>query len=233
MADEPNGTGAPGDTNEPNTANIPAMTAEQFNRAFSARQKAAEKAMDAKLSAFAESLASRFSAPPEPVDDDPPDPIVPPGDHAAALKDAVAKVDSKWRKRQKTTEDQLAQIIAERDAERNKSREASLRAALGDELARAGIVGTQKVHALGYLMNTAKRVTLDDEGGAVFIDPDTKLPLTLREGVDQWSKTDDASIYLPPRGASGSGDGDRNGAGAPSQANPKMKAAADLAAMLS
>jgi hypothetical protein len=100
---------------------------------------------------------------------------------------------------------------SERDAERARARDATLRQRLTDTLSAAGIEGVRARHAVGLLVDAERRVRWSDDGQAITFD-DVELAAGLRE----WLKTDDAKLYLPPRGALGSGD--RPGAQPPPRA---------------
>ena len=101
---------------------------------------------------------------------------------------------------------------SERDAERARARDTTLRQKLTDALAGAGIDGVRAKNAVGILVDAEKRVRWAEDGEAILFrgaDREDDLAIGLRD----WLKTEDAKLFLPPRGASGSGD--RPGAGPP------------------
>ena len=65
------------------------------------------------------------------------------------------------------------------------------------------------------------RVKYDDIGDLVWVDDDGD-EVSLKAGVAEWAKTDDAKLYLPPRGASGSGDQPRNQSGGTADPNDRQ-----------
>lgn len=109
---------------------------------------------------------------------------------------------------------------AEAEAEKAKTREAKLRQRLGDELAGHGIDPTRAKHAVGYLIDVEKRVrwSEDDADAIVFRDADGQ-DLDFGTGMKAWAKSEDAKIYMAPRGTQGSGD---RGVGNPRAANPSQ-----------
>jgi hypothetical protein len=118
---------------------------------------------------------------------------------------------------------QLAASKAEAEAVKREQREVKLRAVLSEHLAKHEIEGVRAQHAVGYLVDAAKRVRWEGEE-PVF--NDGKDLVDLETGVAEWAKSDEAKLYLAPRGASGSGTPpavrkktqDANGAAPPSKA---------------
>lgn len=106
----------------------------------------------------------------------------------------------------------------ERDVERQRARDVALRQRLTEELSKHGIDSRYARQAIGFLVDAEKRVRwADDEGESlVFRDADGS-ELDLQTGLRSWAKTDDAKIYMPPRGVSGSGD--RGGGASPKPIN--------------
>ena len=71
-------------------------------------------------------------------------------------------------------------------------------------------------HALGVLVDAERRVRWADDGESLLFRTETHDELELGAGLREWLKTEDAKLYLPPRGAAGSGD--RPGAQPPPRA---------------
>src|SRR5207253_1798980 len=96
--------------------------------------------------------------------------------------------------------------------ERERRRSSALRQRLTDELVKGGMDGARARHAVGFLVDVEKRVkyAADDADELVFADGDEDLDLAA--GLKAWLKSEDAKLYLPPRGVAGSGD--RGGGGA-------------------
>lgn len=95
---------------------------------------------------------------------------------------------------------------AERDAERARARDSLLRQRVTDALSAVGIEGVRARHAQGMLVDAERRVRWSDDGGSILFRTDAHDELELVAGVREWLKTEDAKLYLPPRGAAGSGD---------------------------
>lgn len=92
----------------------------------------------------------------------------------------------------------------ERDAERTKARDIDLRKRVSDHLSKT-IPADRLQHAVGFLVDAQKRVRWNDDASElVFRDRDGDVD--LETGLGAWQKSDDAKIYLPPRGPQGSGD---------------------------
>jgi hypothetical protein len=101
---------------------------------------------------------------------------------------------------------QADEARAERDAERARGRDSLLRQCVTDALSGVGIEGVRARHALGLLVDAEKRVRWSDDGDSILFRTDAHDDLDLPSGVREWLKTEDAKLYLPPRGAAGSGD---------------------------
>ncbi len=97
-------------------------------------------------------------------------------------------------------------------SEREQRRGSALRQHLADALVKGGMDAARARHAIGFLADVEKRVkyAADDADELVFVDGDEELDLAA--GLKAWLKSEDAKLYLPPRGAAGSGD---RGAGSP------------------
>jgi hypothetical protein len=128
-----------------------------------------------------------------------------------------------------TLTQQAEQARSERDSERAKVRDSTLRQKLGEALAAAGIDGLRARHAIGVLVDAEKRVRWLDDGDAIVFRAGDRDEVDLESGVRTWLKTDDAKLYLPPKGTQGSGD--RPVGTGPSQTTtngpPDRKAAAE------
>jgi len=95
---------------------------------------------------------------------------------------------------------------AERDAERARTRDSVLRQRVTDALSGVGIEGVRARHAIGVLVDAEKRVRWGEDGASILFRTDSHDELELAAGVREWLKTEDAKLYLPARGALGSGD---------------------------
>ena len=95
---------------------------------------------------------------------------------------------------------------SERDTERARGRDSLLRQRVTDALSGVGIEGVRARHAVGLLVDAERRVRWSDAGDQIVFRTDAHDDLELGAGVREWLKTDDAKLYMPPRGAAGSGD---------------------------
>ena len=85
-------------------------------------------------------------------------------------------------------------------------RDAALRQRVGEVLAGAGIEGVRARHAIGLLVDAEKRVRWSDDGESLVFRTADRDDAELEPGLRGWLKTDDAKLYLPPKGSQGSGD---------------------------
>lgn len=204
MADASQGNGPP-QGSQGEGENAPKfLTADEVNKAITARLSAFEKkfgeSMKSSLDGFSSSLGTmldeRFAAlkpksegqgqPPQPSDIE----------NHPVVKGLMKRLDEA-DKRTKTFQE-------ERDQERGRARDSELRRRLGDELAKHGIPSDRVRQAVGLLVDADKRVRWGDDDSIVFHEKDGAVD--LETGMKGWIKGDDAQIFLPPRGTSGSGD---------------------------
>ena len=144
-------------------------------------------------------LASLFPAPkPEPKPEPPKKEKESPGVADLELKKLQDQIA--------TLTEQAEQARSERDSERAKVRDSTLRQKLGEALAAAGIDGLRARHAIGMLVDAEKRVRWLDESDAIVFRAGDRDEVDLESGVRAWLKSDDAKLYLPPKGTQGSGD---------------------------
>lgn len=185
------------------------ITSDEVNRAITARFKAFESRID-KL------FEERFSAlaPPKNAEDEP-------KEKSSKGLDEHPEFQKLARQTQRLQE-QLAQAQKERDAEKAHARDVKLRTELANMLADAGIDGARGKHAVGYLVDADKRVVWDGDAIA-FRGSDNEL-LPVGEGLKSWLSTDDAKLYLPPRGAVGSGERSNVGGRVNAQADAQSSA---------
>lgn len=102
-------------------------------------------------------------------------------------------------------QDKFEQSEREKTAERQKARDVTMRQRVAEELIKAGIDSKHTRHALALLVDAEKRVSFDDDYNLVF-NSETDGELDLATGIRTWAKSDDAKVYLPARGLTGSGD---------------------------
>ena len=201
---ESQGNGAPNPQGEGDSPKF--VTEDQLNRAISARFGAFEKSFGSKLEkTLGESLAglsTKFEEALASVKTD----GAPKNEQKQQSSSVLDAPEYKGMQRELAElKKQTAEAKAERDAERGKVRDSSLRQRLGEELAKHGVDAARAKHAIGYLVDADKRVRWSEDGEQlVFRDADGEVDLAT--GLKGWVKTDDGKLYIPPRGAQGSGD---------------------------
>ncbi len=183
------------------------VTEEQLNKAITARFKGLEdkvqKSFGDSFSSFSEKLRTEIAAllPPTP-EAKPEGDKKKDGDRAGAEGPELRSLKEQVARLTKLADD----ARSERDTERTKSRDASLRQTLAHTLAHAGIEGVRARHAIGLLVDSEKRVRYADQSDAVVFRRADHEEVPLDEGLGEWLKSEDAKLYLPPRNAGGSGD---------------------------
>lgn len=99
------------------------------------------------------------------------------------------------------------EATAREKAAEAKQRDVSLRQKLTEHLGKIGITDTKQAKgAIALLLDAEKRVRFADDSETLTFKDDDGTEVDLPTGLKSWAKTEDAKIYLPPRGASGSGD---------------------------
>jgi hypothetical protein len=153
----------------------------------------------------------------------------PPAPEEKKRKDAPAAEHPELKKLQEqiaSLTKQAEDARSERDAERAKARDTLLRQRVAEALGVAGIEGIRAKNAIGILVDAEKRVRWSEDGELLtFRNGDREDELA--GGLREWLKTEDAKLFLPPRGASGSGD--RPGASPPRAPSGGPPSRADVA----
>lgn len=202
----PQGHAAPQAVQGPGDEAPKFVTEEQLNKAITARFKGLEdkvqKSFGDSFSAFTEKLRTEIAALVKTPEAKPEGEKKKDGDTPGAEGPELRSLKEQVARLTKLADD----ARSERDTERTKSRDASLRQTLADALAHAGIEGVRARHAIGLLVDSEKRVRYADQGDAVVFRRSEHEEAPLDEGLGEWLKSDDAKLYLPPRHAGGSGD---------------------------
>jgi len=182
------------------------VTEEQLNRAISARLGDFGKKIEKQFETFGGSLTTSLAAKLDELVTGKLEALAPPE------KSAPAKPQS-WtdspeykamQRRLEASEKQIEQERQEKAAAAAKSQAQSLRTKLSESLAAGGISGKSLQFALGVLLDSEKRVRFDEDERPLFkTDDGDELPLA--DGLKVWLKSDDAKVFLPPRGTTGSG----------------------------
>ncbi len=220
MSDSANGNESDNSKSDDGGSDSPKyMTTEQFNRAFSAREKAFEK----KLSSL---LDDKFSAlaPAKGDSSDGGDGDDGGGDASSDVANALKSIKSRLTKMENDNKLLRNNLSQEREqASTEKMRRQTL-----DFLAKNGIQGTHGSHAMGHLIDSAGKVRLSEDGTPVFFNGEFEEP--LEEGLSSWASGDDSLLYRPPKPDQGSGEhggGFKPGVGA----SPRDLAKAALSAI--
>lgn len=216
------------------------LSNEDVNRAITARFRDFEKKMSAQFeqnlsglgSKLEETLAQKLAGilKPQPVDDEAAQsqPAAQPEKGKESSADLIA-----FKRQLSELRNELKSSKEEAQREKQAARDAKMRQAVTDALAAHGITGGRAKHAIGHLVDVAKLIKLDDAGQPVMAD-EFGDPVDLDTGLKAWANTEDAKIYIPPRGTAGSGgSSQQNSKGtAAASASPFSQAAQLLAARL-
>lgn len=198
--DQPQGTPAPPGQGESDAPKY--VTEEQLNRAITSRfnefHKKIEKGLETALGGVTAKLEELTKQPP---------PGMPPGqgsgDGARTIEDHP--IVKGLQKQLGDLTKNLETAKAERDAEKQTTREIALRQKVGEALTAGGVDPKFVKQAVGYLVDAEKRVRFaEDSDELVFRDGTTDFDFGT--GVKTWLKGDEAKIYMPARGTQGSGD---------------------------
>lgn len=201
------------------------ISVEDMNRAITARFAAYEKKLEGKLTesfgGFESKLTEILSAKLEESK---------PKADAAEAKPLAIEDTPQYRSMQKQLSEiknAFASSQAKQAEAEARSRDVQLRQQLGEQLSASGIDAARLKHAVGYLVDAEKRVKHGEDGSIVFADSNGE-PLDMATGLKAWVTSDDAKLYLSPRGAVGSGDKNvqaGNRGNAPTDPNADAKAA--------
>lgn len=204
---EPASTGAGDQQNRSGGGDQPVAVTEAFvnesiNKALNARLKTFEEKQAKTLEGLTTKITESFGAaleakleafkPTVPAAVDKPDPTQSP----------------EYRAQQKQIDDlhkTVKQAQAEKAAERQKARAATLRQNVEAALKSAGVTHP---HAAGLLIDSLKLVDFADENSenVVFRKKGTDEADLLETGLSEWLKSAEGKLYVPGSGASGSGE---------------------------
>lgn len=193
---------------------------EDMNRAITARFKDFEKKMAAQLeqnlsgfgSKLEETLASKLAGilKPQPVADEV-EAEKPTAQSVA--KDPIAELQASFKRQLREQSNEVKALREENLREKQALREAKMREAVTNALAAHGVTGGRAKHALGYLVDVSKSIVMNEAGQPVMLD-EFGDPVDIETGLKAWANTEDAKIYIPPRGTAGSGGSQQNNRGA-------------------
>ena len=189
------------DPNSPQLRAPQYLTSEEFNRAFGARERAAEKRANETFqkwrevfsSEVAELLTAKLAEQPKPEKGDKPR-TVEDAPEFKALQQQLAKM-----------QDQLKREADLRAQTETKAKDVSLRQRIAEHASKYGIDATRARYLTGHLVDAEKRVRWSDDGEAVLMKMGDD-EVDFKEGLTAFLKSDDGKFFLPPTGAAGSGD---------------------------
>lgn len=192
-----------GETAQSDTTETRYMTAEEFNKASTAREKRLREAL---MKDFSELLKSRNDAPtPQASHDEDEDDDTPQVKGKAATAELTAKKAlARMKEMEKRAKEQEESSKKEREALMAKEERTATLAALSA----AGVASTKAALAT---LREDQRVRRNAEGELVFVasrklgseEYEEELPLEV--GIKEWLDTSDGKIFQPPRNLEGSG----------------------------
>lgn len=168
------------------------VTTEQVNAsvnsAITARSKKLEAALNVSNQKIQEltDLVSKLASKEEPGTKDVPDVV-------SRLEAQVAKMSKE--------SDSLKQ---EKAAEIAKRKDSEKRQAVHDLLAATDIKPETIKFAMSHLIDGEKLISYNNDGELVFQGPDGEMD--VKEGIKQWTSTEDGKVFRPAKGIKGSGD---------------------------
>ena len=199
MAIQDQGT-APPDGGQGTHSNPDTVTVEMMNRAISSRLKDFEKKLDKQFSELPNVLSSKLEeamkAKTEPVTD--------PGAKGQSVNPLDHPEVRGMQRRLQELEDRAKQLEAEKNEERARNKDATLRSQLQEELMRCGVDPKRVRLAIGHLVDAEKKVRWDESGESILF-YDSGGSVSLNHGIKSWVGTEDGKLFLPPRGTSGTG----------------------------
>ncbi len=179
------------------------VTAEELNKAITARFTDHQKKLEKHLESFSGALTGKLeellkAAVPAPAPTSTAETPKPADADSPALRGMMKQLEELKRDNLK--------IQQERDAERTRAKDATLRQQLSDALIKNGVDATRVKHAVGILVDSEKRVRFEEDGDSIVFKDNDNTDVDLLTGIKSWVKSDDGKFYLPPRGVNGSGD---------------------------
>jgi len=158
------------------------VTVEQVNQiinsAITARNRALESKLDAQFSELKNLMAPQA---PE-----------------AEPTSKVGKVDAKTQL--------LESKLQRMEMERTRRRDVELRSAIKDHLMQAGVNPAAIKALVAMHVDADKTVSYASDDSDEIVVKANDSVYSLTDGMNNWLKSDDAKIYLAPKGATGSGD---------------------------
>lgn len=182
------------------------MTPEDFNRAFSARERRLQESFEQRLAAREAEWAKRFEAlQPKAQEPGQPDP-------AAAAEARIRAMEKRLAEEQ--------ELRTKTETERARTEE---RSALMNGLAAIGVTGPRASAAAALLHGELGTVRRAKDGRIVFVVPRDGYTdeLDLAKGLAEWAKSPEGKEFLPARDAGGSGEPPRRPGAPPTNGKPR------------
>ena len=110
------------------------------------------------------------------------------------------------QKQLEAVQKEVADAKRERDEQVANAKALDLRSKVQAELTKAGFTDAERARmAMGHLIDVDKRIRRGEDDSIVGRDIQDDQDVDLSTFVRSWVKSDEAKIFLPPKGAAGSG----------------------------
>lgn len=183
MADKATGTNqTPHSGQDEGDASEKTVTIEQVNQIVNA-------AITARNRSFEEKISNQFAELKN---------LIAPQQNQEEPTSRVGKVDAKTQ--------MLETQIKQMQTERARRRDSELRSAVKDQLLAAGVAPGAVKALVALHVDAEKSVGYASDDSDEIVVKTQDSVYSLQEGLGNWLKSDDAKIYLAPKGATGSGD---------------------------
>ena len=161
--------------------------------------------LEAKFASLTETLEGLKTAPPKPPNTPTPTTPEPRFEDSPAYRAQQLELQ-KLQKRVEAAE-------GEKAAERAKARAQTLRQRTIEVLAEHGVTGNGARHAFNTFVAESRVVYEGDTTDELLFVDEKGEKLPIKDGIKSWVESDDAKVFLPPRGAQGSGGEPRSNGG--------------------
>lgn len=121
---------------------------------------------------------------------------------------------------------------SEKAAERAKARAQALRQRTFELLSEHGVTGNGARYAFNNFAAEGRVVYEGDTSDELLFVAEKGEKLPIKDGIKSWVESEDAKVFLPPRGASGSGEEPRRPAGTGTKKSPLDYSGAEIGAAL-
>lgn len=180
--------------------------------------------LEAKFASLTETLEGLEAAPPKPPGPPTPNTPEPRFEDSPAFKAQQLELQ-KLQKRLESSE-------SEKAAERAKARAQALRQRTFELLSEHGVTGNGARYAFNNFAAEGRVVYEGDTSDELLFVDEKGEKLPIKDGIKSWVESEDAKVFLPPRGASGSGEEPRRPAGTGPKKSPLDYSGAEIGAAL-